>query len=275
MSTVLGRSSAWTSPASPVASLGHRAVMVSALARLARRRDRGSVAVRAALRGAALGRLTAQERSWAGRIEAHRQQLPRLAAQRATELEPGPSRRDGHQLLTDLSAACRWISIAPLWGRFLMRLVRELSPRSCLELGTGFGISTAYQAAALELNGRGSLISLDMEDMTDLAAPGLSDLGLANRVELVPGRIEETLGIALERTGPIDYALLDADHTEEGMLREFDTILPYLSEESVVVVDDINWAEESRRAWAAVGSRGGVRGAIGLRRLGVAVVSQS
>ena len=34
-----------------------------------------------------------------------------------------------------------------------MRTVRELSPSACLELGAGFGISAAYQGAALELNG--------------------------------------------------------------------------------------------------------------------------
>ena len=44
---------------------------------------------------------------------------------------------------------------------------------------TGFGISTAYQAAALDLNGTGGLISLDVGDITKLAQPGLERLGSA------------------------------------------------------------------------------------------------
>ena len=42
-----------------------------------------------------------------------------------------------------------------------MRLVRELRPHSCLELGTGVGVSAGYQAAAMELNGVGRLLTLD------------------------------------------------------------------------------------------------------------------
>ena len=44
-------------------------------------------------------------------------------------------------------------SMPRIWARFLMRLVGELAPRSCIELGTGFGISAMYQAAALETAG--------------------------------------------------------------------------------------------------------------------------
>ena len=81
----------------------------------------------------------------------------------------------------------------------------------------------------------GGLISLDVGDITQLAQPGLEQLGLAARVELVPGLIEETLASACERAAPIDFALLDADHTEEATVGAFDAIAPGLSGGAIVV----------------------------------------
>ena len=157
-------------------------------------------------------------------------------------------------------------------ARFLLRLVRELAPRSCLELGTGFGISTAYQAAGLELNGTGRITTLDIRGMMEIAAPGLSRLGLAGRVELVSGRIEDTMAGALDAGAPIDSAFLDADHTEIGTIAPFEAIVPHLSPGAVVVFDDINWTSEMRRAWRRVSARPEVVAAYGVHRLGVAIV---
>ena len=164
------------------------------------------------------------------------------------------------------------MSLPSVWGRFLLRLVRELAPASAIELGTGFGQSTAYQAAAMELNGRGEVTSFDVEDMIAIAGPGLARLGLDSRAELVGGRIERTLPASLERDGTIDYALVDHDHTEAGTMAAFDQLLPRLAPGAVVVFDDIGWTDEMRRAWAAVATRDRVASTIGVRRLGIAVI---
>src|SRR5688572_21226429 len=121
--------------------------MAAALPRVALRSDRPSRALAAALRDSVIGRMSPDEREWLARIEARRSRLPELLTHARDSA--------GHHgtLLPDTTRAVRWMSIPSVWGRFLMRLVRELAPRSCLELGTGFGLSTAYQAAALELNG--------------------------------------------------------------------------------------------------------------------------
>ena len=246
--------------------------MAAAAARLRGRRDRASTALGAALRATALGRVPADERAWLDRIDIHRRRLP-AATVAASRAAPDRPERDPSEWLAEASRACQWMSLPPILGRLLTRLVRELSPRSCLELGTGFGISTAYQAAALELNGAGRMVSLDVAEMTEIAAPGLSELGLAQRIDLIPGLIEETLEDACVRAAPIDYALLDADHTEAGTLAAFDAIHPALSENALVVLDDINWTDGMRRAWRVIGEREGVGAAISLRRLGIAIVA--
>ena len=160
-----------------------------------------------------------------------------------------------------------------MWGRFLMRLVRELRPRSCLELGTGFGISGAYQAAALELGGGGgALTTLDVAaEWSTIAERGFSELGLDGRVELRRGKIEETLPGVLHDAGPLDYCFLDAEHTEAATVAHFDAVLPHLA--AVAVVDDILRNDEMRRAWRTISRRDRVSAAVGTGRMGVALIA--
>lgn len=247
-------------------------MMAAAVVPLAGRRDHASRALVTALRDTALGRIPPEERAWIDRIEAHRRRLASGAVLAATR--SGANGRGVGERQAEAARACQWMSLPPVLGRLLIRLVRELEPRSCLELGTGFGISTAYQAAALELNATGALISLDVDDIAMLAQPGLSRLGLGDRVELVPGLIEETLASARTQAAPIDFALLDADHTEDGTVGAFDAIASDLSDRAIVVFDDINWTDGMRRAWRTITGRERVSAAVGLRRLGIAILAR-
>jgi predicted O-methyltransferase YrrM len=176
---------------------------------------------------------------------------------------------------TELAAAwhvCRWASIPPIWGRVLMRLVRELAPRSLLELGTGLGLSGAYQGAAMELASAGQLVTLDVHEAGRIAERGYAELGLAKRIEHVPGYIDQTLPEVLERHRPVDFAFLDAEHTEAATTRHFDLVLPHLADGAVVVLDDTNQTEEMRRAWRTVIANQRVTLALPLRRVGIVVV---
>lgn len=255
-------------PGGSVDAAGYRTLMLVASLRLAGAGDRGSRAVRRALRSAALGLADRAERAWVRRIDSYR---PRLAAD-AVAAVPDPLGRPDSERVAEAGEAVRWMSMPPVLGRLCTRLVRELEPGSCLELGTGFGVSAAYQAAALELNGAGALTSLDIDGMANLAEAGLSALGLSHRVELVRGPIEETIADAVERSTPIDLAVLDADHTEHGTLGAFEAVVPGLAADAVVVVDDINWTDQMRAAWSSLRADRRVRTAVGLRRLGILVV---
>jgi predicted O-methyltransferase YrrM len=248
--------------------------LAASVARLAGRRDRASRAVAAALRDTALGRMSAPERAWVARIEERRSGLPRRALESSrSDEELGSANRD--EVLAQATGMCGLISISPVWGRFLMHLVRELTPESCLELGTGLGMSALYQGAALELNGSGSLITVDTGEWARMAEREFSDLGLEGRIELLLGPAGDTLARALDRGTPFDCVLLDADHTEEGTLAHFGAILPHLSDRAVVIVDDINWTSGMRRAWKVIRRTRRVALAVGIRRFGIAVVNKS
>lgn len=255
-------------PGSVAGDAGYRALLLIASARLGNGESGRAVAT--ALRTTALGRVPAEERAWLDRIAARRDELAAGAIAAHAASHPGDLDADARN--AEAAAACLWMSLPPLLGCLLMRLVRELEPRSCLELGTGFGVSASYQAAALDLNGSGSLISLDVEDMARIARPALAEIDLGARTDLRGGMIEETLPAAAADAAPLDFALLDADHTERGTIAAFESILPALADGAVLVFDDVNWTDEMHRAWRAVRDHARVRDAVTVRRLGIAIV---
>lgn len=61
--------------------------------------------------------------------------------------EPGPY--DGERSVGDACKASR----PPQPSLFMYLLIREFAPSRVVELGTNLGISSAYQAAALQANG--------------------------------------------------------------------------------------------------------------------------
>jgi predicted O-methyltransferase YrrM len=228
--------------------------MAAAAARLAGRRDHSSQALTRALRRTAVGRLSTPERGWVERIEQHRKRI---------------GAGGGHEL----EAACPYWSIPRIWGRFLMLLARELRPTSCLEMGCGFGISGAYQAAGLELNGSGEMLVLDKEpSLAAIATRTWAALGLERRVRLELGPIGRTLEAAAARVAPIDYAFIDAEHTEQATVHNFELLLPHLAAGAAVVVDDIKVDQGMDRAWARIARDDAVSLAVGLRRVGVVIV---
>jgi predicted O-methyltransferase YrrM len=251
-----------------------RAAMLGRLPRVAARGDPGSRALAQAIRGAALDRLRPDEREWVTRIETRRSELAADASMVRPAFETAPETeraffRDGGEP-APIWGIAELFSVSPMWGEFLLRLTRELAPRSCVELGTALGLSTAYQAAALALNGTGTLTTFEgAKAWAAVAEEGLSDLGLSDRATIEVGDIGETLPRALTRIGPIDYAYLDADHTEEATVKHFDTILPHMAPGGVVVLDDISFTREMSRAWHAIRRRNRVSTSLTLGRMGI------
>lgn len=252
----------------------HRALMAVSAKRLRGHGERGSIAVRAALEATAAGRTSPEEQRWLDRVEGRRAELPFELVAAIGDEEARPPAEDAKRL-GDAWEVSRWLSIPALWGRFLMMLVRELAPSSCLELGTGWGLSAAYQGAALELNGVGELVTLDGDDASRLGEQGIAALGLDHRVSLEFGPIDETLPGVLGRAAPVDYAFLDADHSEAATVRHFNAVLEGLAGEAVVVLDDITQSGEMRSAWRTIAASQRVVTALNLRRVGVVVTRAS
>jgi predicted O-methyltransferase YrrM len=160
------------------------------------------------------------------------------------------------------------------WTDLIYNLVRNLRPNKCVEMGTCIGLSAAYQCAALAMNGKGVLVTLEGgAALARLARANLSSLGFSN-FEIVVGPFQTTLKPTLDRERPVDFMFNDGHHDGEAMLAYFDATLPYLNESSVILVDDIALYESMRDAWKALIEHRAVDLAIDFGSLGLVCVNQ-
>lgn len=191
--------------------------------------------------------LPVAEQRWIDAIEAGR---ARLVARQdplvdGTAGQPGPYDAG----LTVAGAAVN--SKSPVSARLLYALIRAFRPRTVLELGTNSGISSAYQAAALQVNGDGGrLVTLEGSPYRVRVARELhAGLGLDD-VAYVQGLFTDTLPGALREMGTVDLAFIDGHHQYQPTLDYFDAVWAHAGPATLFVFDDIRWSRGMRDAWA-------------------------
>jgi predicted O-methyltransferase YrrM len=236
-----------------------------------------------AIREALAGRPSAAEAAWIDRIERKRAelggssdalQITDFGAGRAHTYDDGT--KDTQNVTTRTLGEMTRSSKPPPWAYLLFRLARELRPDSIVELGACVGISASYQAAALELNDHGRLVTLEGADvLAERSARTLSELGLDHRGSVRLGRFADTLGSTVEEIQPVGIAFIDGHHVESATLEYMEQILPFAATEAVLVFDDVNWSEGMRNAWRAVQASERFALTVDLRSVGLAVVSAS
>jgi predicted O-methyltransferase YrrM len=110
------------------------------------------------------------------------------------------------------------------------------------------GLSAAYQAAALEMNGQGELFTLEgAETFAQLAKRNLSDLGLGSRATVVQGKFDDNLDEVT--ADQVQFAFVDGNHEYEATLRYWDKLAKKMPAGSVVIFDDIRWDVGMESAW--------------------------
>ena len=159
------------------------------------------------------------------------------------------------------------------WATFLFKLIRKIKPSSCVELGTYVGISASYLASALTSNGKGNLLSLEgSPEIAKIAEETLEGLNLQN-VFVVTGPFHETLKGVLKSAKPIDFFFNDGHHDHDAVIQYFHEALPYLSNEAVIVFDDISWSPGMRKAWGEIEADARVAASINLQTMGIAIIT--
>lgn len=238
-------------------------------------------AVGHALREAAFNSLSPNELKWVSLIENRRSGL--LASREIVEVvDYGAGDRESKRTEGEMKAGvrspafvsdlCR-VSKSPFWSLFLFKLIRQLGARSCLELGTCVGISASYQAAALDLNGGGRLLTLEgAPEIAAIAKQTFSSVQ-AHNVSVVVGPFHDTYEKALEAGKPIDFLFNDGHHDHDALLTYFDQSLAFLAGEGVVVFDDIAWSAGMQAAWRTIQEHERVAASVDLGAMGVSVVS--
>lgn len=139
------------------------------------------------------------------RSDAQIAMLRELEARRA-----GPNPPDKHELKELLSD--KFVALDRDKANFCYQLCRATQARRIVEVGTSYGVSTLYLAAAVRDNvraggGHGIVIGTEYEPRkAEAARANFAQAGLADHIELREGDLRETLRTV---EGPVDFLLVD------------------------------------------------------------------
>jgi len=133
------------------------------------------------------------------------------------------------------------MQIGPDQAAFMSMLVRLLSARRCLEIGTFTGMSALAVAAALPQDGQ--LVCCDIsEAWTAVARRYWQQAGLESRIDLRLAPAQQTLADLLQHYGPesFDFAFIDADKTAYAEYVE--ACLGLLRSGGLIAIDNTLWS---------------------------------
>lgn len=131
----------------------------------------------------------------------------------------------------------------PGWGLLYHLLLSHLDrsrSETIIETGSNQGCTTIVLAQALvdaRCDGEVMTFELDPGNLAKARA-NVAAAGIADRVRFCEGDTRATLGPALAGRAGIRFAFLDASHLFDDVLLEFETVLPHLSEDALVVLDN-------------------------------------
>jgi len=126
------------------------------------------------------------------------------------------------------------LSVGREAGILLYLLTSGAQSKRILELGTSYGYSTVWLAAAARATG-GKVLSLELRDYKiEYARQALTRAGLSTRVEFHQGDCLETLKTL---SGPFDFVLLDV--WKDLYLPCFELVHPKLAPGGIIAADNM------------------------------------
>ena len=140
--------------------------------------------------------------------------------------------------------------IDPRCGALLQKIIRELRPTICVEIGLAFGISTLYVLEALSESGGQKLIGMDPAQFDEYWQGGgiynVKRAGYEALFEFYENTSQQILPRLAGEGLHIDFAFIDGWHTFDHTLIDFFYIDQLLNTGGVVVLDDVDYPSVRR-----------------------------
>lgn len=129
---------------------------------------------------------------------------------------------------------------------FLQSLASICRAKVCIELGTSLGIATAYLTSSDCIK---SMYSFEGNKGLVKKAVSLFERIGNKKAHIIHGNIDEQLPQLLNRLESVDFALIDANHTQRALLNYYQMLAQKMSDGGIIVIDDIRWSVEMYRGW--------------------------
>jgi predicted O-methyltransferase YrrM len=132
-------------------------------------------------------------------------------------------------------------------GYWLALLANHAPTKTILELGTHFGLSSAYMAS---LNKMVHIYTIEgCPETAAIATETFNQLKLKDRIHQQIGTFEEILPSFLPHSPPIDLLFIDGNHRGKALRHYLKICSPFISQDGIIVLSDIYWSEDMQETW--------------------------
>jgi len=157
------------------------------------------------------------------------------------------------------------------FSQLLYRMVQYYQPKTIVELGTSFGITTAYLAA-----GNGNTKVYTCEGAKNIAAIAIQTFTNLHQKNIIvtEGDFSKTLSPLLRQLKNVDLAFADGNHRKLPTLDYFNQLLKVSSPSTILIFDDIHWSAEMEAAWEEIKQHPAVTLTIDLFFVGIVTLNK-
>ena len=164
-----------------------------------------------------------------------------------------------------IASIAKKVTNTPAHGQLLYRIIKYIKPKKMLELGTSLGITTYYEASACKHE---KFISLEGCPQTAAKAVSFFEQNKLN-VTVRIGDFQNTLLKALQDLEAVDYIFFDGNHQENATVNYFETCIPFITNDTIFIFDDIHWSAEMESAWEKIKMHPKTKMSLDLFHLGI------